>query len=127
MNQFWIKILSVPILAIALVSCPKDAVSGIDATATPATIASAATSSLSATVNGTGAFSPAVNWSIVSGGGTLSSITGGTVTYTAPSVTSSTAFTLTATNANGSSAKRSPINRRAIRHVKHASCNTRGT
>jgi hypothetical protein len=50
MNQFWIKILSVPLLAAALVSCPNDTgasikVIAIDASATPATIASAATSS----------------------------------------------------------------------------------
>ena len=104
MNQFWIKILSVPILAAALVSCPNDTgagikITGIDASATPATITSAATSSLTATVSGTGAFSPAVNWSIVSGGGSLSASTGGNVTYTAPSVTVNTAVQVKATAA----------------------------
>ena len=103
MNQFWIKILSVPILAIALVSCQKDAITGIDATATPATIASAATSSLTATVKGTGMFIPAVDWSIVSGGGSLSSSTGPSVTYTAPSVTVSTAVQVKAASQGDSS------------------------
>ncbi len=103
MNQYWIKLLSVPLLAAALVSCPKDAVSSIDATATPATIASAATSSLSATVSGTGAFNAGVNWNIVSGGGSLSASTGANVTYTAPSVTSSTAVQVKAMSAGDSS------------------------
>jgi Bacterial Ig-like domain len=90
-------------LAATLTACPVDKVTGIDATANPATIASAATSSLTATVSGTGTFNAAVNWSIVSGGGNLSSTTGGTVTYTAPSVTSSTAVQIKATAAGDSS------------------------
>ena len=105
MNQFWIKLLSVPLLAAALVSCPKDAVTGItgiNATANPTTIASGATSSLSATVSGTGAFSPAVNWNIESGGGTLSGATGAAVTYTAPSVTADTTVQIKATAAGDS-------------------------
>ena len=108
MNQFWIKLFSVPLLVIALVSCPNDTgtgikITGIDATATPATITSAATSSLTATVSGTGAFNPAVNWSIVSSGGTLSNTTGSSVTYTAPSVTSSTTVQIKVTAAGDSS------------------------
>ena len=104
MNQFWIKVLSIPLLAAALVSCPTDTsasikITGIDASATPATITSAATSSLTATVSGTGAFNPAVNWNIVSGGGSLSASTGGNVTYTAPSVTVITTVQIKATAA----------------------------
>lgn len=104
MNQYWIKVLSIPLLAAALVSCPTDMgtgikVTGIDASAMPATIASAATSSLTATVSGTGAFNAGVNWSIVSGGGSLSASTGGSVTYTAPSVTVSTTVQIKATAA----------------------------
>ena len=103
MNQFWIKVLAVPLLAAGLVSCPKDAVTGITATASPTTIASGATSSLSATVSGTGAFSPAVNWSVISGGGTLSSTSGSSVTYTAPTVTADIAVQIKATAAGDSS------------------------
>ncbi len=103
MNQSWIKSLSVPLLAAILMSCPMDKITGIDATATPATIASAATSSLSATVSGTGAFNAAVNWSILSGGGTLSASTGSSVTYTAPSVTVSTTVQIKATAVGDSS------------------------
>jgi streptogramin lyase len=103
MKHHWIKVVSVPLLALALVACPMDKITGIDATANPATVASGATSSLSATVSGTGAFSPAVNWSIVSGGGSLSASTGSSVTYTAPSVTSSTTVQIKATSAGDSS------------------------
>ena len=108
MNQFWIKLFSVPLFVIALVSCPNDTatsikITGIDATATPATITSAATSSLTATVSGTGAFNAGVNWSIASGGGNLSASTGANVTYTAPSVTSSTTVQIKVTAAGDSS------------------------
>ena len=108
MNQCWIKLLSVPLFAIALVSCPNDTgasvkITGIDASATPATITSSTTSSLTATVSGTGAFNAAVSWSILSGGGSLSASTGGSVTYTAPVVTLSTAVQIKATAAGDSS------------------------
>jgi Bacterial Ig-like domain len=103
MNHYWIKVLSVPLLALALVACPVDKITGIDATANPATIASGATSSLTATVSGTGAFNAGVNWSIVSGGGSLSSNMGASVTYTAPSVTSSTTVQIKAAAAGDSS------------------------
>jgi sugar lactone lactonase YvrE len=103
MNHHWIKVFSVPLFAAILVACPDPKITGIDASATPTTIASAATSSLSATVSGTGAFSPAVNWSIVSGIGSLSASTGGSVTYTAPSVTVNTTVQIKATAAGDSS------------------------
>ena len=90
MNQFWIKTLFVPLLAAALVACPRDEITNIQASATPTTIASAATSSLTATVSGAGAFNTNVNWSIVSGGGSLSSNTGSSVVYTAPAATTAT-------------------------------------
>jgi hypothetical protein len=90
MNHLWTRTAFVPLLIAALVACQVDKITGIEANATPATIASGATSSLKATVSGTGAFSASVNWSITSGGGSLSSSTGGSVTYTAPSVTVNT-------------------------------------
>jgi sugar lactone lactonase YvrE len=106
MTQFWMKSLLVPFLIVVLVACPPivtDKITNVDASATPATIASAATSSLTATVSGTGTFNAAVSWSIVSGGGSLSSSTGGTVTYTAPTVTASTPVQIKATAAGDSS------------------------
>lgn len=90
MNHLWIRALFLPLLTAALVACPTDKITGIDASATPATIASSATSSVTATVSGTGAFNTGINWSITSGGGSLSSSTGSSVTYTAPSVTVNT-------------------------------------
>jgi hypothetical protein len=87
MKHHWIKVVLVPLFAVMLVACPTDKITGIDANATPATISSAGISSLNATVTGMGTFNANVNWSIVSGGGSLSSNTGGSVTYTAPTVT----------------------------------------
>ncbi len=78
-------------------------ITGIEATATPASISSGGTSSLVATVSGTGAFNGGVNWSIVSGGGSLSSNTGGSVTYTAPTVTNNTTIQIKAAAAGDSS------------------------
>lgn len=73
------------VLAAMLTACPaQDRVTGISANANPTTISVGETSSLNATVTGTGNFNPGVNWSIVSGGGSLSSSTGSSVTYTAP-------------------------------------------
>jgi hypothetical protein len=68
-------------------SCNMQAsISGINAFANPTTISSGGVSSLGATVIGTSTFNPGVTWSIVSGGGTLSSNAGANVTYTAPTV-----------------------------------------
>ncbi len=76
----------ITVLAAAmLTACPaQDRVTGISANANPTTISVGETSSLNATVTGTGNFNPGVNWSIVSGGGSLSSSTGSNITYTAP-------------------------------------------
>jgi Bacterial Ig-like domain len=110
MNHDWIKALLIPLLAAALVACPvkdppnvNDKITGIEASATPASIGSGATSSLVATVSGTGTFNTAVNWSVSLGGGSLSSSTGSSVTYTAPSVTTSTNVQIKATAAGDSS------------------------
>jgi hypothetical protein len=102
MKHLWVKIFFIGLLAATLVACPSK-VTGIEASATPSTIASAGTSSLTATVSGTGAFDPSVNWSIVSGGGGLSSATGGNVTYTAPTVTSNTSVQIKAAATGDSS------------------------
>jgi hypothetical protein len=50
----------------------------------PASLAYNSTATLSATVQGTGNYSPIVNWVIHSGGGQLSASTGASVQYTAP-------------------------------------------
>ena len=73
-----------------LVGCPTAKITGISANASPTSITSGGTSSLSATVTGTGSFDSGVSWTVLSGGGSLSSPTGANVTYTAPTVTSST-------------------------------------
>lgn len=105
MKHDWIKVLLVPLLGIMFVACPSkdsDKITGINATASPTNITSGATSSLSATVTGTGVFSSGVNWSILVGGGSLSSNTGAKVTYTAPSVTSATTVQVKASAAGDS-------------------------
>jgi hypothetical protein len=88
MNRFALPktLIFAPLLAALLVACPTDKITGIDTTATPNSLSSGGTSSLNATVTGTGSFNTNVNWSIVSGGGSLSSNTGANVTYTAPTV-----------------------------------------
>jgi hypothetical protein len=104
MNRFvlWKTLIFAPLFAAMLVACPSK-VTGIDASATPATVPSGGISSLVATVTGTGSFSPGVNWSITSGGGSLSSSTGSSVTYTAPTVTSATTVQIKAAAAGDSS------------------------
>jgi hypothetical protein len=89
MNRFalWKALIFAPLIPFLLAaSCNMDKITGIDATASPASLSSGGTSSLTATVTGAGTFNTNVNWSIVSGGGSLSSNTGGSVTYTAPTV-----------------------------------------
>lgn len=53
---------------------------------------------LMSTVQGTGAFNNSVTWTIVSGGGTLSSASGAQVTYTAPAVTTDSTAVIKATS-----------------------------
>jgi hypothetical protein len=105
MNRFalWKILIFAPLFAALLVACPTDKITGIDATATPASISSGSTSSLNAAVTGTGTFNSVVNWSITSGGGSLSSNTGASVTYTAPTVSVQTAVQIKAASAGDSS------------------------
>jgi hypothetical protein len=78
-------------------------ISGISAQTNNAIVSSKQTVSLTATVSGTGNFNAGVNWSIVSGGGSLSSTTGLSVDYTAPNVNASTTVKIRATSAGDSS------------------------
>jgi hypothetical protein len=105
MNRFalWKALIFAPFFAALLVACPNDKITGIDATATPASVSSGGTSTLNATVTGTGSFNLNINWSIVSGGGSLSGNTGGNVTYTAPTVSVQTAVQVKASSAGDSS------------------------
>ena len=60
-------------------------ITAVTASAAATTLNASATTALTATVTGTGAFDGSVTWSIVSGGGTLSATTGSSVTFSAPS------------------------------------------
>lgn len=105
MNRFalWKTLIFAPLFAALLVACPNDKITGIEATATPASVSSGGTSSLNATVTGTGSFNANVNWSIVVGGGSLSSGTGGSITYTAPTVSVQTPVQIKAASMGDSS------------------------
>jgi hypothetical protein len=72
---------------------PKDAITKVTVTG-PNSLAFNGSTSLKATVEGTGSFTPLVTWSIHSGGGQLSASTGETVTYTAPLVRADTLVTI---------------------------------
>jgi hypothetical protein len=88
-NQFalWKALIFAPLIPFLLAaSCNMNKIIGIDATASPSSISSGGSSSLNATVTGAGTFNTNVNWSIVVGGGSLSSNIGGNATYTAPTV-----------------------------------------
>ncbi|MFC4638831.1 hypothetical protein [Deinococcus hohokamensis] len=66
------------------VSVRPPVVSGVSVSAAPISVPSGGSSLLKATVSGSTGVNPAVTWSVVSGGGTLSSTSGETVTLTAP-------------------------------------------
>jgi hypothetical protein len=98
-NRFavWKALIFAPLIPFLLAaSCNMDKITGIDATASPISISSGGSSSLNATVTGTGTFNKNINWSIVSGGGSLSSNTGGSVNYTAPTVSVQTSVQIKA-------------------------------
>jgi hypothetical protein len=105
MNRFalWKTMIFAPLFTAILVACPTDKITGIDATASPVSISSGNISSLNANVTGTGTFNSNVNWSIVSGGGSLSSNTGRSVTYTAPTVSVQTPVQVKAASVGDSS------------------------
>ena len=74
-------------------------VTGITASANPSTINTDATTSLTAQLTGNGSFNPAVSWSIISGGGSITGtqykagLNAGTVTLRAASVSTPTVNT----------------------------------
>jgi hypothetical protein len=90
------------VLLLLLLGCrTTPAVTSVSVTPSTASVASAGTQILQATVVGTGNFDSKVNWTTTLG--TLSATTGSSVTLNAPSVSSSTSITVTATSAADSS------------------------
>ena len=63
---------------------PSDTITSVAVSPASAAITTGGTVALTATVNGSGSFDSTVNWTVQSGGGTLSANTGPTVSYTAP-------------------------------------------
>ncbi len=62
----------------------NSSITSVAASARNNTINAASQTIVNALVQGTNGFSKVINWSIVSGGGTLSAVTGTSLTYTAP-------------------------------------------
>jgi hypothetical protein len=77
---------------------PAPTVSSVTVTSTSAILDAAATTTLSASVVGTNGFDAGVNWSIVSGSGTVSAFTGASITFTAPSLNSASTTLIRATS-----------------------------
>lgn len=73
-------------------------ITSVTASANPSTINSGGAAVLNATVVGTGSFNNNVTWSIVNGGGTLSSTSSNPSTYTAPITTTDVSVQLRATS-----------------------------
>lgn len=82
---------------------PAPTITGVTAVAAASTLNASATTALTATVTGTGAFDASVTWSIVSGGGTLSTTTGSSVTFSAPSAIAPSTTVVKATSTADSS------------------------
>ena len=73
-------------------------ITAVSVAATPAALAPEGSSTLRATVSGTGDFDAGVAWSLVSGGGTLSATAGASVTYHAAGVAAGTQVVVKATS-----------------------------
>ncbi len=80
-------------------------ITSLTATPSKTTLESEETTSISAKLEGTGAFNTDVLWSVVSGGGSLSSGTGNPVNYTSPKVGVDTDVVLQATAVGDNSKK----------------------
>jgi hypothetical protein len=77
---------------------PVPTVSSVTVTSTSVILDAAATTTLTAAVTGTNGFDPSVNWSIISGSGTVSTTTGASITFTAPSLNSASTTLVRATS-----------------------------
>jgi alpha-tubulin suppressor-like RCC1 family protein len=81
----------------------SSSITAVTTSATSSTLNAAASTDLTAVVAGTSGFSNAVNWSIVSGTGTLSSASGSSISFTAPSLATASTTIVRATSVQDSS------------------------
>jgi Domain of unknown function (DUF1996) len=77
---------------------PDSSVTSVSVRAGAVTLAARAQTTLTATLAGTGPFSKAVNWSIVSGSGTLLAVNDSSATFTAPSLDAASTTVVKATS-----------------------------
>jgi alpha-tubulin suppressor-like RCC1 family protein len=97
------------LLAAALAACNGNpimitpSITSVQVNASSLNLAAGASQAITATVSGTGGFNPSVTWNIESGGGTLSSITSSSVTFNAPSLSSSSTTVVRATSVQDTS------------------------
>ncbi len=87
------RAVSIVFFLATLVACPNGSpiittVTNVQINAVNLTMNAGDSQTLSAAINGTGAFDNTLNWIIQSGGGTLSAITGASVTFTTPALSS---------------------------------------
>ncbi len=80
-----------------------DEVTGVNLSASALTLTPGGNSTLTAAVLGTGTYDTGINWTLISGGGSLQNNSNGTVTYTAPSVSQNTDVVIRATSRHNSS------------------------
>ncbi len=94
-----IKLIAALLLSVTLVSCPgfSGTVTNVSVSANPSSININSTSILSTVVTGTGGFSQAVTWSIVSGAGSLGPSTGAGMTFNASNSAGNTVVKATST------------------------------
>ena len=95
-------------LLTTLVACPDGSniiasITNVQINAANLTMSAGSSQTVSATVSGMGAFDNTLNWTIQSGGGTLSATTGATVTFTAPTSSSASTSVIKASSAQDSS------------------------
>jgi alpha-tubulin suppressor-like RCC1 family protein len=93
----------------ALVACgttPSNGITGIGISATNVVLKGNENSVLTATVSGTGTFNKAVTWAIDNGGGSLSSSSGNSITFTAANNTFGRVVRVTASSVENPSQKK---------------------
>ena len=95
-------------LLTTLVACPDGSniiasITNVQINAANLTMSAGDSQTVSATVSGMGAFDNTLNWTIQSGGGSLSATTGASVTFTAPTSSSASTSVIKASSAQDSS------------------------
>ena len=91
------------LVALAACSRSSSSIEAVTVTAASSTLDAAMTTTLNASVTGTGEFSDGINWSIVGGMGTLTAATNSSVTFTAPNLNLSSTTIIRATSTQDSS------------------------